>query len=60
MSHRALITVMHRSGLRLAEVLALKVSSIDPDAGTIRVRHGKGNKSRVVGIESGGMAVIQR
>jgi site-specific recombinase XerD len=58
--NRALLTVMYRGGLRIAEVLALKVSDIDPARGTIRVLHGKGNRARTVGLDSGAMAVVQR
>lgn len=48
----ALITVLWRSGLRLAEALALRDKDIDFDAGTIRVLHGKGDKARTVGIDA--------
>jgi integrase/recombinase XerD len=58
--NRALLTVMYRGGLRIAEVLALKVSDVDPARGTIRVLHGKGNRARTVGLDSGPMAVVQR
>jgi site-specific recombinase XerD len=58
--NRALLTVMYRGGLRVAEVLALKVSDIDPGRGTIRVLHGKGNRARTVGLDPGAMAVVQR
>lgn len=55
---RALIGVMYGSGLRLAEVLALKSHDYDPKAGTIRVRHGKGDKARTVGIDPHGAALL--
>jgi integrase/recombinase XerD len=58
--NRALLTVMYRGGLRVAEVLALKVSDIDPARGTIRVLHGKGNRARTIGLDPGAMAVVQR
>jgi integrase/recombinase XerD len=58
--NRALITVMYRAGLRVNEALALRASDIDPAAGTIRVLHGKGDKARTVGIDDGGMAIVQR
>jgi integrase/recombinase XerD len=56
---RALITVMYMTGLRISEALALRVSDIDQDRGTIRVLHGKNLKSRTVGIDDGTIAVIQ-
>lgn len=57
--NRALITLMYRAGLRIAEVLALKVSDVDPAGGTVRVLHGKGNQSRTVGLDPQAMAVVQ-
>ena len=58
--NRALITVMYRAGLRLSEALALKPKDIDPDAGTVTVLHGKGDRRRVVGIDPGSMAIVLR
>lgn len=48
---RALILVLWRAGLRCAEALALLESDLDPRAGTVFVRNGKGGKSRTVGID---------
>src|SRR5665811_1728717 len=58
--NRALITVLYRGGLRLAEALALKPKDIDPDQGTVTVLHGKGDRRRTVGVDPGGMAIVQR
>lgn len=58
--NRALVTVLYRGGLRIGEVLALKASDIDPDAGTVAVLRGKGAKRRTVGLDPGAMATIQR
>jgi site-specific recombinase XerC len=44
---RAILALMGRHGLRVAEVAGLKVSSVDLDAGTVRVT-GKGHKTRTV------------
>lgn len=46
----ALITLMVRAGLRVAEVAALDVSdiTINERSGAVRVRNGKGNKERIV------------
>jgi site-specific recombinase XerD len=60
MRNRALVTVLYRAGLRIAEALALKPSDIDPVGGTIRVLRGKGSKPRTVGLDSGAMASVQR
>ena len=48
---RALIVVLWRSGLRISEALALEERDLDPDAGSITVRRGKGGKRRVVGMD---------
>jgi len=47
---QALITLMVRSGLRVAEVAALDLSDIviNERSGSVRVRNGKGNKERIV------------
>tara|TARA_R110002072_G_scaffold193952_1_gene351165 strand:- start:7486 stop:8094 length:609 start_codon:yes stop_codon:yes gene_type:complete len=48
----ALITLLYRSGLRLAEALALRLCDIELERGAIRVLHGKGGRARTVGIDS--------
>lgn len=58
--NRALVTILYRGGLRIAEALALKASDIDPDRGTVRILRGKGAKSRTIGLEPGAMATVQR
>lgn len=49
--NKALIAVLYRSGLRLAEALALEPKDVDTGAGTITVLHGKGDRRRVTGID---------
>jgi site-specific recombinase XerD len=58
--HRALIVVLWRGGLRSAEALALELRDVDRDAGTLTVRHGKGNRRRVVGFDPAAFAVLER
>ena len=58
--NRALLVCLWRAGLRCQEVLDLKPSDIDTAAGTIRVLHGKGDKSRLVGLDTGAVALIRR
>ncbi len=58
--NRALIAILYRSGLRLAEVLALKPSDINQEGGSVRVLHGKGNRARTAGLDPAGMALVQR
>lgn len=58
--NRALVVVLWRGGLRVAEALALEVRDVDANVGTLYVRHGKGDKSRRIGIDPQAMAVIER
>jgi len=56
--NRALITVLYRAGLRHSEALALLPKDVDLRAGTIAVLHGKGDRSRIVGVDPGACEVI--
>lgn len=58
--NRALIAVMWRSGLRISESLALELRDLDLEAGTLRVRHGKGDRSRTVGVDEQTAALLAR
>jgi site-specific recombinase XerD len=58
--NRALLIVLWRSGLRISEALDLKPSDVDYTGGTVRVLRGKGRKARTVGLDAGGLAVLQR
>lgn len=50
--NRALLAVMWRCGLRIAEALALKPADVDASSGTVRVLLGKGSKARTVGVDA--------
>ncbi len=58
--NRALIAVLWRSGLRISEALSLELRDVDLDAGSIRVRHGKGDRSRTVGVDEQTAALLAR
>lgn len=45
-----IIWVLWRTGLRRAELCALDLADYDQREGTLAVRHGKGDKRRVVGV----------
>jgi site-specific recombinase XerD len=53
---RALLTVLYRGGLRIEEALDLKPADVDPDRGTIRVLHGKGDHDCTVAVDDGAIA----
>jgi integrase len=53
--NRALIAVMYRSGLRIAEALSLRPMDVDHAACAIRVLWGKGGKARTVGVDPGAL-----
>jgi site-specific recombinase XerD len=56
----ALIVLLWRAGLRCSEALDLYAKDIDAHAHTIRILHGKGNRSRTVGLDATAFAVIAR
>ncbi len=58
--NRALIAIMYRGGLRLAEALALRPKDLDVDRGSVTVLHGKGDRHRVVGLDPGAFAIVTR
>jgi len=56
----ALVAVLWRAGLRCSEALDLALRDVDLEAGTLRVREGKGRKARLVGIDPMAAAVLER
>ncbi|MHB8694343.1 MAG: tyrosine-type recombinase/integrase [Solirubrobacteraceae bacterium] len=57
---RGLIAVLWRAGLRINEALMLSETDLDPQAGSILVRHGKGVKRRLVGIDAWGWEPVTK
>jgi integrase/recombinase XerD len=58
--NRALIALLWRTGLRISEALALKPKDVDISDGLVTVQHGKGDKRRVVGLDAGTAALLER
>ena len=54
--NRALVGLLWRSGLRVSEALALKPSDVQERS--VRVLHGKGDKSRTVGLDATAKALL--
>ena len=57
--NRALIALLYRGQLRIGEALALKPKDLDRKAGTVRVLHGKGDRSRTIGLDDGPWAILE-
>jgi site-specific recombinase XerD len=51
---RAMIVMLWRGGLRVHEALALSERDLDPQRGSVLVRHGKGGRRREVGLDAWG------
>jgi integrase len=56
---RAYITMLYRCGMRAQETLDLELRDVDFHNGTVLVRHGKGNKRGVIGIDDQALAVLR-
>ena len=57
---RALIETMYSSGLRVSEAVALNWSDIDRETGMLMVRHGKGNKARLIPVGEPAIYALDR
>ena len=57
--NRALIALLYRGQLRISEALALKPKDLDRRSGTVRVLHGKGDRSRTIGLDDGAWAILE-
>lgn len=57
--NRAIIAVLWRGAMRIGETLALRESDVDFARCTIRVLHGKGDKSRLVVVDRGTIELVQ-
>lgn len=57
--NRALLAVLYRTGLRISEALSVMPKDLDTHGGSLRVLFGKGKRSRVVGLDTGALALLQ-
>jgi integrase/recombinase XerD len=58
--NRAMFEVLYSSGIRRMEAVNLKMWDIDIERGTLMVRHGKGNKDRLLPIGERACAWLRR
>ena len=58
--NRALIAVLYRGGLRISEALALEPRDVDAAGGMLNVRHGKGDRQRLIGLDPAAFALLER
>jgi len=58
--NRALVVVLWRAQLRVGEAIALGVRDLNTRAGSVTVRHGKGDRRRVVGLDPQAVAVVDK
>lgn len=56
--NRALVVLLWRTGLRIAEALALYPKDVDLDRGQVAVLHGKGDRARIVGLDPAAAAML--
>jgi site-specific recombinase XerD len=57
--HRAILFLTYSAGLRVSEVVALKVDNIDSDRMLVRVRQGKGRKDRYSILSEAALKVLR-
>jgi integrase/recombinase XerD len=57
---RAILEVLYSSGVRRGELIALQVTDIDTERGTLMVRSGKGRKDRLIPLGARACAWVNR
>ncbi len=57
--HKALIMIIYAAGLRVSEVVKLKISDVDSDRNLIRVYQGKGRKDRYTLLSKAALEMLR-
>jgi integrase/recombinase XerD len=60
LKHKALLYVTYSSGLRVGEVVKLKLSDLDSERQTILVRQGKGRKDRYTLLSPAALQIVRQ
>lgn len=59
LKHRAMLYLAYSSGLRVSEVVRLKISDLDISRSTLLVRQGKGRKDRYTMLSNAAWEIVQ-
>ncbi len=60
LKYRVYCTLLYATGLRIGEARRLETKDIDAARGVIRVRNGKGNRDRLVGLSEQLLEILRR
>lgn len=60
LKHKAILLLTYSSGLRVGEVVRLKIQDIDADRKTLRIRQGKGKKDRYTLLSEVALDVLRQ
>jgi integrase/recombinase XerD len=60
LKHKAMLTLVYSSGLRIGEVVRLRVEDIDPERKAVHVRQGKGRKDRYTILSDRAFALVKQ
>jgi integrase/recombinase XerD len=58
--NRAIMEVLYSTGIRRMELAQLKITDLDMERGTVMIRHGKGDKDRMLPIGDRAIAWIMK
>ncbi len=58
--HRMLLTTCYGCGLRVSEIVALRIRHIDSERQLLRIEQGKGNKDRLIPVGAGLLNALRR